>query len=108
MRPQAIASRNVDVSTHDLFEIGCDSGVREEIASHIRREIHEEINIAIGTVLRTYDRTEHRHVQDAALTQFDFMGTETREDVREKRHAWKLPPTRRAYNAVSIVPDNGL
>lgn len=108
VRPRAITSRDVDVSTHDLFEIGCDAGVREEIASHIRREIHEEIDIAIGSVLGTHDRTEDRHVHNAPLTQFDFVSTETCEDVREQPHALTLPCTRLAYNAIPLVPDIGL
>src|ERR1035437_5464705 len=53
-RPQAVASRHIDVLSHDRFEVGHYSGVREEIAGHTRREVDEQVHIAIGSVLRSH------------------------------------------------------
>ncbi len=98
MRTEAVASGDVDVLPHDLFEVSRYSRVREEVVGYTRREIDEQVHIAVGSVLRTHDRTEHRDVDNAALTKFDFVRAELREDVREERHTKNLLPRWLAYN----------
>ena len=95
---EAVAPGDVDVLPHDLFEVSRDSRVREEVVGHARGEIDEQVHIAVGSVLRTHDRAEHRDVDNAALTKFDFVGAELREDVREERHRENLLPRWLAYN----------
>lgn len=89
MSAEAVAPRDIDVLAHDLFEVSRYSRVREEVVGHTRGEIDEQVHIAVGSVLRTHDGAEHRDVDNAALTKFDFVGAEFREDVREERHTIK-------------------
>lgn len=86
VRTEAVAPRDIDVLSEDLFEVSRDSRVGEEVVGHLRREIDEQVHIAVRSVLRTHDRTEHCDVDNAALAEFDFVGAELREDVREERH----------------------
>lgn len=99
MRTEAVAPGDVNVLPHDLFEVSRYSGVREEVVGHTRGEVDEQIHIAVGSLLRTHGRTEHRDVHNAALTKFNFVGAELLEDVREERHEKNLLPRGLAYNA---------
>ena len=92
MRPEAVAPGDVDILPNDLFEIGRCSGVREKVVGHAKGEIDEQVHIAVGPVLRPHDRAEHRDVDNAARTKFDFVGAELREDGRKERHEEKLLP----------------
>jgi len=62
--------------------VGRYSGVREKVVGHARGEIDEQVHIAVGPVLRPHDRAEHRDVDNAARTKFDFVGAELRDGVR--------------------------
>jgi len=86
VRPKTIASRLIDVLPDDLLEVGGYSRVRQEVVGDLGRKVDEQVHIAIGQILRSHDRAEHRCVDDAACSQFDLVGAQTREDVCEKRH----------------------
>ena len=86
VRPQAVASRDVDLSPQYFFEIGRDAGIREEVGGDLRREVDEQVHVTVRSVLRANDRPEHGDVNDAPRTEFHFMGAKPREDVREEGH----------------------
>ena len=96
MRTEAVAPGDVDVLPHDSFEVGRYSSVREKVVGDAGGEIDEQVHVAFGSLLRTHDRTEHGDVDNAALTKFDFVGAELREDVREEQHEKNLLPRGRA------------
>ncbi len=78
MSTEAVAPGDVDVLPHDLFKVSRYAGVREEVVGHTGCEVDEQVYIAVGSLLRTHDRTEHRDVHNAAFTKFDFVGAELR------------------------------
>jgi hypothetical protein len=90
---EAVAPRDIDVLSHNLFEVSRDSCVRKEVVGHTWREIDEQIHVAVGSVLGTHDGAEYRDVNDAALAKFTFVGAQFREDVGEKQHGSKLTPS---------------
>jgi len=104
MRAEAVAPGDVDVLPHDSFEVGRYSSVREKVVGDAGGEIDEQVHVAVGSLLRTRDRTEHCDVDNAALTKVDFVGAELREDVREQRHEKILLPTGLAYNVTDAGP----
>ena len=104
MRTEAVAPGDVDVLPHDSFEVGRYSSVREKVVGDTGGEIDEQVHVAVGSLLRTHDRTEHCDVDNAALTKFDFVGAELREDVREERHEKNLLPKGLAYNVTGAGP----
>jgi len=87
MGPQTVASRNVHVSAHNLFKVGCYSRVSKKVAGDIRREVNEQVHIAVGSVLLSHNGAEDRNVDNASLPKFGFVGAESEENAREKRHA---------------------
>jgi hypothetical protein len=93
VRTEAVAPRDIDVLSHDLFEVSRDSCVRNEVVGHTWREIDEQVHVAVGSVLGTHDRAEYCDVNYAALTELGFVGAEFREDVREARHRSKPTPS---------------
>lgn len=99
MRTEAVAPGDVDVLPQYLFEVSRYSSVREEVVGHPGGEVDEQVHIAAGSVFRTHDRAEHRDVDNATLTKFDFVGAELREDVREERHEKNVLPRGLAYNS---------
>ena len=98
MRTEAVAPGDVDVPPHDSFEVSRYSSVREKVGGDTGGEIDEQVHVAVGSLLQPHDRTEHRDVDNAALTKFDLVGAELREDDREERHEKNLLPRWLAYN----------
>ena len=79
MRPQAVASRHIDILSHDLLEIGRDSRVREEVRRCLRREVDEEVHSAVGAILVSHDRPEDRDMDDPPLAEFELVGADQRQ-----------------------------
>jgi hypothetical protein len=86
VRPELVASRYVHISANNLFKIGGHSRVCKKIICKIWREVNEQIHIAIGPALFSYDGAEYRDMNNASLPKFGFMGPQTTENVREERH----------------------
>ena len=86
VRPQTVAPRHIDVLPDNLLEVGGYSRVREEVVGDRRRQVDEQVHIAIRQILRPHYRAEYRNVDDAARSQFDLVSAQTREDVCKKRH----------------------
>ena len=82
MGTEAVAPRDIDLLSHDPFEVSRDSCVRKEVVGYTWREIDEQVHVAVGSVLGADDRAEYRDVNDAARTELDFMGAESCEEVR--------------------------
>ena len=88
MRPQPVASRDVGISTHDLFKISGYSRVGEEVVGNRGGEVDQQVDIAVLSILCARDGAEYRDVDHAALPKFHFVGAEVCEDTREQGHAW--------------------
>jgi hypothetical protein len=86
MWPETATSRNVHVSSNDLLEVGCHAGVRKKVVGDIRREVDEQVHIAIGSVLLSHNGAEDRNVENASLPKFGLVRAKPDENAHEKRH----------------------
>jgi hypothetical protein len=86
VRPKLVAPCYVHISANDVFEVGRHSRVRKKILCEIRREVDEQIHIAVGTAFFSYNGAEDGDMNDASLAKFGFVSAEAAENVREERH----------------------